>query len=378
MSTPGLTPEQRQALLEGPASPPPPGQVSNLDDPPNSYLQWRALFVTLWTVASACVFIRIYAKAFVVRRFRMSDYTMVFAWALCMGYSALVILSGNASSGVDQWNLRLKDFILLLKYYQIGLVLFGVCSFFIKLSILLQLIEVFGMAQRDYFFWSCHCLIWINFIYYFIGTFITIFGCRPIAKAWDPFITHGSCIDRFALVVTSSALNAISDILMFVLPQGRIWSLRVPIGKRVSISAAFSFGLMACVSGVVKLAYAVIMSKTPNNTSYYVNLVGLWTIPEMAGGMIAGCLPSVPKVIQGVLRSPLVLKWHSSFRNLIPSYSRGQISAAAHSHGNEPMQRVIRNSFSGVDRFPLSSFKSPMGTAASTTHSVDSTAGSTV
>lgn len=134
----------------------------------------------------------------------------------------------------------------------------------------------------------------------------------------------------------------------------------------------------ACVSGVVKLAYAVIMSKTPNNTSYYVNLVGLWTIPEMAGGMIAGCLPSVPKVIQGVLRSPLVLKWRSSFRNLIPSYSRGQISAAAHSHGNEPIQRVIRNSFSGVDRFPLSSFKSPMGTTASTTHSVDSTAGSAV
>lgn len=32
-----------------------------------------------------------------------------------MGYSALVILSGNASSGIDQWNLRLKDFISVLK-----------------------------------------------------------------------------------------------------------------------------------------------------------------------------------------------------------------------------------------------------------------------
>lgn len=136
----------------------------------------------------------------------------------------------------------------------------------------------------------------------------------------------------------------------------------------------------ACVSGVVKLAYAVIMSKTPNNTSYYVNMVGLWTIPEMAGGMIAGCLPSVPKVIQGALRSPLVSKWRSSLRNLIPSYTgRGQSSGAAHSHRSGQMQRVMRNSFSGVDRFPLSSFKSPMGTAASTTHSVDSTtAGSVV
>lgn len=73
MSTPELTPEQHKALLEGPASAPPQGQVSNLDDPPNSYLQWRALFVTLWAVASACVFIRIYAKAFVVRQFRKSD-----------------------------------------------------------------------------------------------------------------------------------------------------------------------------------------------------------------------------------------------------------------------------------------------------------------
>lgn len=32
-----------------------------------------------------------------------------------MGYSAVVLLSGNVASGVDQWNLRLKDLIALLK-----------------------------------------------------------------------------------------------------------------------------------------------------------------------------------------------------------------------------------------------------------------------
>lgn len=39
-----------------------------------------------------------------------------------MGYSALVILSGNASSGIDQWNLRLKDFISLLKVGNLNIV----------------------------------------------------------------------------------------------------------------------------------------------------------------------------------------------------------------------------------------------------------------
>lgn len=32
-----------------------------------------------------------------------------------MGYSAVVLLSGNVASGVDQWNLRLKDLVALLK-----------------------------------------------------------------------------------------------------------------------------------------------------------------------------------------------------------------------------------------------------------------------
>ncbi|KAL4977147.1 hypothetical protein BDW66DRAFT_150459 [Aspergillus desertorum] len=285
-----LSPEQREAFLRGPAGPPPAGQVSNFDDPPNLSSAGHAIFLTLWGVATICFFIRLYAKAVVVRKWRLSDFVMILAWTLCMGYSSVVLLVGRISPGVDQWNLRLKDFIELLYYEQIGLILFGVCSFFIKLSILIQLLEVFSHGQRDYFFWSCHGLIWLNFLYYSMGALITIFRCRPIPKAWNLLITNGKCMDNFRLIVVASAINAVSDIMIFILPQLRIWRLQLATHKKLALSAIFSFGLMACAFGVIKLVYAVLMN-TRTNTSYYMFLMGLWTLPEMAGGMIAGVSP---------------------------------------------------------------------------------------
>ncbi|KAL4786992.1 hypothetical protein BJX76DRAFT_364496 [Aspergillus varians] len=372
-----LSYEERQELLEGPAGPPPPGIVSNFIDPPNMKATGHAVFVTLCGFATICFFLRLYAAAFVVRKFKKSDYAMIMAWALCMGYSAVEVLVTRLAPGVDKWNLRLKDLISLLYYRQVRMVVFGFCSFFIKCSILLQLLEVFAQSQRDFFFWSCHFLIWLNFTYHLIGTFITIFSCRPITKAWNILITHGSCLDIFRLIVVSSAINCISDLMIFILPQVRIWRLQMVLCKKVAFFALFSIGLVACISSVVKLAYAVIKVKTlPDNTSYHLYLVGLWTLPELAGGIIAGCLPSTTKAIQGLARIPRVLKWRSSLCNLIASSTGRDQSDSGATHLCAAMpkpRRIIRNSSSGADQFPLSTFASLPGTVDETARTIHST-----
>ncbi|KAL4804955.1 hypothetical protein BDV18DRAFT_161354 [Aspergillus unguis] len=376
-----LTPGLREAFLNGPAAIPPDGQESNFDNPPNLSLAGYAIFTSLWATATVCFAIRVYAKAFVCRKFVLSDYAMVVAWALCMGYSSVCLLVGKKAPGIDQWNLRLRDFISLLYYQQIGLIMFGICSFFIKASILFQLIEVFTRRQRDYFFWACHSLIWLNFLYYLIGTFVTIFRCRPINKAWDVLVTDGRCLDTFRLIAVSSAINAVSDIIIFILPQPRIWKLHMPMKKKLALSGVFSFGLLSCAAGVIKLIYVVLMFKRTNNTSYYLFCMGLWTLPELAGGMIAGCLPSAPKVVQSMAKSKLVLRWRNSLRSLVSSTSSHRYPSSegtpspglgGSTENVPPMQRAMRNSWTGNDQFPLGSFASPTGTVLSTVKSITS------
>ncbi|KAL4904256.1 hypothetical protein BDW74DRAFT_178838 [Aspergillus multicolor] len=375
-----LSPEQRQALLEGPALAPPPGLVSNFEDPPNLTSTGHAILFSIWSVATVCFLIRLYAKAFVARKWQLSDFVIILAWALCMGYAAVLLLAAKYS-GVDQWNIRLKNLIELLYYEQIALLLYGICTFFIKLSILIQLLELFAHRHRDWFFWCCHGFIWVNFVYHFISLFVTIFRCRPVSAGWVRNITDGgmiasgNCIDNFRIILSTSSLNALSDIIIFVLPQARIWNLHMRLSRKIALSAVFSVGLIACASGVIKLIYSALMYYN-DNKSYYVFFVAVWTLPEMAGGVIAGCLPSVPKVVQNILKSPVFAKWSSSIRKVVSSYSSSQgQTQSSHIHFASPgssgvvqqpvRPRLMRNSYMGRDHFRLTTFASQPGTVNS-------------
>ncbi|PWY90565.1 hypothetical protein BO94DRAFT_30427 [Aspergillus sclerotioniger CBS 115572] len=321
MST--LSPEQRQALLEGPAGPPPPGQASNLVDPPNLLVAGHSVLLLFWTLASVAVVLRVYTKVFLIGLMRLSDYTMLLAWALFMGYFGPAWGLSAAAPGVDQWNLRLKDYISMLYYFHVNSILYGICIFFIKLSIFLQLLEIFGQT-RDYVYWSCHCCIWANFVFYFISTFIEIFSCRPLSKAWDVLITEGSCLDMDLLNVLAGVVNCISDLTIVILPQTRIWRLHVALDRRIAVGTVFLFGVTACVSAVVRVVYTVLLLNATNNISYYSYLAGIWTLPELACGIIAGCLPSMPKFLRSLRQSSIVSKWRCWLQKLLSTVVRQQ------------------------------------------------------
>ncbi|KAL3259277.1 hypothetical protein ABHI18_005372 [Aspergillus niger] len=312
-----LTSAQREAILNGPAGYPPVGKTPNLSDPPNMHTVGRIVHLILFIVASLCFIIRIYTKAFVVRHVRMSDYMMIIAWLGFIGYFVPAWLLGNVAPGVDQWNMTMRDFIKMLYYFRVGSVLYGICIFFIKASILLQLVEIF-CHRKDTFYWFCHTVIWINFLFYVISTFVEIFSCRPIAAAWDVLIS-GKCMNVRLLNVIASSVNGFFDLIILVLPQTRIWQLQMALRRKLAVSTVFLFGILACASAITRLAYAVLLFTTTNNIAYYSYMAGLWTLPELVAGIIAGCLPSSPKFFQRLRQNKMMMKWGSSLQNLVAS-----------------------------------------------------------
>ncbi|THC98614.1 hypothetical protein EYZ11_001892 [Aspergillus tanneri] len=289
-----------EQLLQLPAAATPPGVRSNFVDPPKLEATGRAVILTFWILCSVVLLVRMYTKIRIIRQVDLSDYSILVAWvcqieypppsprltlqAIFMGYFVPSWLLLQVAPGVDQWNLRMKDFSSMLLYFHVGSVMYGWNIFFIKLAILLQFVEVFAPVRSGRFYWTCHFLIAVNFIFYLIGFFLELFPCRPREKFWKPWLS-GSCLNIILQDVVAGSINSASDIVILVLPQLRIWSLHMPLGRKIAV---------ACAASIVRLAYTVVLYHT-DNVSYYSFLAGLWTIPELSMGIMVACLPVMPR-----------------------------------------------------------------------------------
>ena len=127
-----------------------------------------------------------------------------------------------------------------MQWYRVLMILYGASLFFIKLSLLFQLVEIFGQG-RDWFWWSYQASIVPNFLFFLITTWIWIFPCKSPSLSWDAAI-EGQCLHLLPLVASQSAVNIITDGLLFAMPMVRIWRLQMPLRKKIEFSAVFSIG----------------------------------------------------------------------------------------------------------------------------------------
>lgn len=121
--------------------------------------------------------------------------------------------------------------------------MYSIIICFIKISILWQFLEIFSL-KRDYFFWTCHCLICSNILYYAVFTFTIIFACNPISKYWDVLRTEGKCLNTELQMFVAGIINTISDLTILILPHLKVWKLQMSPRKKHAISMVFLFGLM--------------------------------------------------------------------------------------------------------------------------------------
>lgn len=130
-----------------------------------------------------------------------------------------------------------------MQWFYILSLLYGIAICAIKAAIVVQLLEMFG-HWRDGFYYTCHGLIWINSLFYFILTFIQAFNCHPIHSFWNILDPERKCLNTAALGVSTSTVNALSDIVIFILPQSRIWKLQINRTRRITVGGVFMVGLL--------------------------------------------------------------------------------------------------------------------------------------
>ena len=108
-----------------------------------------------------------------------------------------------------------------------------------KLSVCVQILNLFAGSKKGAIFWIMQALMAINVLLFGSSFFLILFSCDPREKNWEPDLP-GKCINTSALGLASALWNVISDILIWILPLYAVWRLKIPTRKKLGICAIFA------------------------------------------------------------------------------------------------------------------------------------------
>ncbi|KAI1173830.1 hypothetical protein F4777DRAFT_556457 [Nemania sp. FL0916] len=293
-----LPPAQQEIILNGPALAPPAGVIPNLENPPNRNVFGIVFVSILLFFATSAMTTSMYVKLCHIKKLYLEDYLAFGGFGL---YVAQVysFLAAAVHSGlfVHQWNVHVKDLAQRLWYWHIGENFYAVCVVLLKSAILLEWIRVFvPRVTRSPFFWLCHILLWTNVVFY---TAILIFAnvaCKPYAKLWDKTLP-GTCIRNHSLEVATASYNLLSDFLILLLPQQRIWRLHLQLKKKIGVAVVFAIGILACVSASYRL-YASINYLIRSDEVYGISAIAIGSEAEIVCAILVFYVPTIPKAFK--------------------------------------------------------------------------------
>ncbi|KAF2471691.1 uncharacterized protein BDR25DRAFT_222690 [Lindgomyces ingoldianus] len=174
--------------------------------------------------------------------------------------------------------------------------------FAVKMAILVQYLKMFAPNRtvNPTMFFGAWTMILACFIFYTIVMFWTIFYCSPRPMIWNKFTPGGHCHDHSPIVISSGIFNMVSDVIILLLPTSSLWKLRVPIGKKISVSLLFGTGLLACGASVMRIFFTVKIAPKLSEADVSLNglWIGLWSEAEIALGFIVACALTLPKLLQ--------------------------------------------------------------------------------
>ncbi|KAK5988317.1 hypothetical protein PT974_12467 [Cladobotryum mycophilum] len=293
-----LTPAQQEATMNGPALTPPHGVEPNFDHPSNMNAGAQAIISICFIVTTLLVVIRFWVRILMnkhLKDWRVEDFLMFFAYGLYVGIVYILYrMTINLGFFVHQWDVQWKNMseYLYLIHVMSNLYIGVVMS--LKAAIILEWVSVFvPKGVRNTFFWVYHGLLSFNVLFYLSVLVAINLRCRPFRRIWELTI-EGKCYDIKYFELTSATINLVSDMLMLLLPQRVIWRLQMSKPKKIGVSIVFAIGLLAVVSGALRLYSAVMFYKSPDST-YLSSSFSLWTLAEMTLIFVILCVPSLVK-----------------------------------------------------------------------------------
>lgn len=126
-------------------------------------------------------------------------------------------------------------------------------------------------------------------------TFVVIFQCWPVQKAWDAAnAVDGKCLSLLSFYYISFGIRLATDLALFTLPIPKLLKLKMTIGKRAGLIFMFSLGALVVVTSIIRATYLNNFSK--DHTWTLVDPLN-WSSVELGVALFIACFPSFKALV---------------------------------------------------------------------------------
>ncbi|KAK8049548.1 hypothetical protein PG994_011278 [Apiospora phragmitis] len=253
---------------------------------------WISVVALLFTsISLVSVILRAYARVVLVKASGFDDVVIALGWLASCGFAVVTVIQTRWGLGLqnvhDMPPENLYNFGLL-QYIGAPFYITSILSF--KLSLLLSYFRFLPQG-----IWKFLTVIISIVCVVFHASFLVvqINLCTPIAKQWDPAITHGHCIEAVPFYTTVAAMTIVLDILVMVLPFPTLYASKIQKRKKVVLLCLFALGIFITIIQMFRI-------QTIKSLANYLDSAKLimWSTIENNLGIIVTCIPTLAPLLK--------------------------------------------------------------------------------
>ncbi|PSK43045.1 hypothetical protein B9Z65_6999 [Elsinoe australis] len=294
------------------------GWVYNLDEVPSttSTSSVIGLACAFPSIAVLSVLARIALRRSKILSLGLDDFAVAASALLAIAYSGITIYQTRWGLGLPAEAFPPVNAITYSKVQFTGGPVYCLAILGFKVSLLASYHRLAGF-NRNYriVINTVMALVVANQVIY---TFLLSFGCRPIAKIWNPSL-EGTCINTLASYFGLGISSLIFDLLIIALPFPILQRLQLRMREKVVLGTIFALGFFVTLTQVFRIRT---IAELKNYTDSE-NIIK-WSIVEMNLGIFVACVPSFAPLLRFIGRKA-VTGYRSQSRGLGP---RGQVQDA--------------------------------------------------
>lgn len=247
------------------------------------------LFLTLSWVA---VSLRCYVRTIMMKSFGADDSLAVASLVLFTLYCTFVLKGVEYGTGQHLANIPVAHIPIALKWWWCCELAYVSCTAVLKASISIFLLRICIKRGQTITIWIVISVVMVFSIFYF---FLIIFQCHPIDYFWTQYAgAHGKCVNPNVIADSTyahSAISALSDWTLGILPIFLVWDLAMNPRTKVSVALILALGAVGSTATIIRIPF--IKQLTQGDFLYSTTDVAIWSTVEPGIGITAAAMATL-------------------------------------------------------------------------------------
>ncbi|KAK1963798.1 hypothetical protein LY78DRAFT_748840 [Colletotrichum sublineola] len=246
--------------------------------------------LSLFVVSAIFVGLRVYVRAFVLRKWGIDDTMLVSSFIIVLFHDFVMCLATKFGIGRHFWTIPFRTLLQGQKLCMFIIVLYNVAFTAIKITFLFQYRRIFPLPKVELL-----CNIGI--------AFLSLFGISLVistAVTYTLLFTNAyfdSSINILTWWIVNASIHLITDIFIFLLPMPLLGQLRLHKVQKLALFASFSLGFFTCAISIIRII-SLPESLLSTDPTFDSAPTIVWSVAELSSAVICCCVPTLRPLVQ--------------------------------------------------------------------------------